>query len=470
MPKYNGIAELPPQVRAILSESRQEYWRECYNLAIESKADNEQALRFAWMYTFKETLGESVEIPAFKDGENYSFVSTVEGMKFETTDDGFIESWVQMLPLGKYHHAVYGEINVTPERIARFAANVNNNVRGTQLDIDYEHKENPTEGGRAAGWVQQAEARPDGLWARIRWTPRAANAIKSGEYKYISPEFADSWEHPKSKEKFDDVLFGGGITNRPFLKDILPLNLSEIVTEFKTPEKDPQEGREMALLEALRKQFNLSDDATEEQALEALTTALKATTDLQAAVAELRSTVGLDEKGDLKGTVKALHEFKLENSKEDEHAKKFAEMFPEEAKQMEELRQAKKLSEVTAKLTEWTKNPKSKIGIPTKLHDEIKEYRLSLDGEAAEGFDKVIDRLVEVGTVSFSEKGSSETPDGEEQLAEGAEQFISKVEEVMKENDKLTFGEAVKVATAKHPKLAEAYANAQPTISSAGGE
>jgi hypothetical protein len=56
-------------------------------------------------------------------------------------------------------------------------------------------------------------------------------------------------------------LFGGGITNRPFLKDLLPLNLSEL--SFAEPKKetklDPKE---------LRKELGLPEDATDDQVME----------------------------------------------------------------------------------------------------------------------------------------------------------------------------------------------------------
>ena len=143
------------------------------------------------------------------------------------------------MPLGKYSHPIYGEIDITPDKVQRFANNVNNRIRTTELDIDYDHKEY---NGEAAGWVKQAEPRENGLWILVEWTAKAWEAIKSKAYRYFSPEFDDEWSDPKTGEKYTDVLFGGGITNRPFLKDILPLNLSEKFSELEgdknmTPEQ-----------------------------------------------------------------------------------------------------------------------------------------------------------------------------------------------------------------------------------------
>ena len=171
-----------------------------------------------------------------------SYLIELNSLNFSTDTsnaDAAASSWIQAMPLGKYSHPVYGEINITPEKVARFADNVNRKVRGTDLDIDYDHKEY---NGEAAGWVKQAEPRTDGLWILVEWTAKAWEAIKSKAYRYFSPEFDDEWSNPKTGEKYTDVLFGGGITNRPFLKDILPLNLSEKFSELEgeknmTPEQ-----------------------------------------------------------------------------------------------------------------------------------------------------------------------------------------------------------------------------------------
>jgi hypothetical protein len=97
-------------------------------------------------------------------------------------------------------------------------------VRGHDLDIDYDHKQLTTE---AAGWIQQAEARVDGLYLLVDWTKNAFTKIKERAFRYFSPEYVDRWKHPASGVEFSDVLFGGALTNRPFLKGIQPINLAE---------------------------------------------------------------------------------------------------------------------------------------------------------------------------------------------------------------------------------------------------
>ena len=88
-------------------------------------------------------------------------------------------TWIQALPLGTYLHPVYGEIKITPDRVQKFAANVTAKVIDKQPDIDYDHKKRTD---HAAGWVEAAEARPDGLWIQVDWTPKARQMLKDKEY------------------------------------------------------------------------------------------------------------------------------------------------------------------------------------------------------------------------------------------------------------------------------------------------
>lgn len=154
----------------------------------------------------------------------------IDGQAKNLFDSGSETSWVHALPIGKYEHPVYGAMDFTPEKVNNFALSVKNKVRGTALDIDYDHKQDPAKGAVAAGWVNDAEVRPDGLYLNVKWTPAARTALEQGEYRYFSPEFDDEWTDGKGT-KHTDVLFGGALTNRPFLKDLMPVNLSEVFAQ-----------------------------------------------------------------------------------------------------------------------------------------------------------------------------------------------------------------------------------------------
>jgi hypothetical protein len=159
---------------------------------------------------------------------------------------------------GTYKHPLYGELDFSVERLQRFADSVNNRVRGTDLDIDYDHKRETSE---AAGWVKSAQMRSDGLWLFVEWTKSAYTKIKEKAYRYFSPEFDDEWTDAQGN-KFKDVLFGGGITNRPFLKNLVPLNLSEL--DFASPEPTSTRKDVEVDLKKLAELLGLPADTAEE--------------------------------------------------------------------------------------------------------------------------------------------------------------------------------------------------------------
>lgn len=95
-----------------------------------------------------------------------------------------------------------------------------------KLAIDYEHQSidrfNNREGGLrpAAGWIGGLAVRDDGLWAiDVNWTPRAAELLRSGEYRYFSPVIY--W----TDEQYTDVAALGpvALTNDPAMCGVSPL-------------------------------------------------------------------------------------------------------------------------------------------------------------------------------------------------------------------------------------------------------
>lgn len=94
---------------------------------------------------------------------------------------------------------------------------------GNDIMIDYEHGNEfatgPDDGGRAAGWIPQLEIRDDGLYAvNVRWTDRAAELLRSREYRYRSPHFTYDPESMRVVALLDDSL-----VNTPGSVGITPL-------------------------------------------------------------------------------------------------------------------------------------------------------------------------------------------------------------------------------------------------------
>lgn len=155
---------------------------------------------------------------------HFGYIVELEKYAFDESEGN--SSWIQAFPYGEWSHPEYGKIRMNADRAARMAAGINQGIRDQDLPINYDHGEQRKD---AAGWIQRADVRPDGLWLNVEWTREAYDKIKNKGYKYFSPEYANSWEHPASGQKFKDVFFGGALTNMPHLKGILPLNLAEYV-------------------------------------------------------------------------------------------------------------------------------------------------------------------------------------------------------------------------------------------------
>lgn len=155
-----------------------------------------------------------------------SYLVDLAGLSLQETN-GIDSCWVHALPVGDYKHPVYGDIKIDTSRVARFAESVKSRLRGIDPSINYVHNNNDV----AAGWVKDAEPRPDGLWLFVEWVKDAAQAIKDKKWRYFSSEFEDEWTDPQGK-KHSDVIFGGALTNRPFMKNLVPINLSETTIEL----------------------------------------------------------------------------------------------------------------------------------------------------------------------------------------------------------------------------------------------
>jgi hypothetical protein len=133
------------------------------------------------------------------------------------------ESWIQIMRTGKWKHPQYGDLEITQEDLHRFKENFDNGVRGVSLFVDVDHDPNHA----AVGEFKELRVEGDKLYAKIAWNEDGKRLIEKGTYRYFSPEFAFSYQDPETGKVFKDVLLGGGITNRPFLKNMEPVELHE---------------------------------------------------------------------------------------------------------------------------------------------------------------------------------------------------------------------------------------------------
>ena len=146
-------------------------------------------------------------------------------MLSQTAGPASVNPPVQVLRVGKFSHPQYGEFEITRQTLAEMKANFDANVRGVDVAFDYFHESDK----EASGWPSALYLKEDGdsLWATVDWTPTASKKLAERELRYFSPDFAFQWKDPESGAVFKNVLFGGGLTNRPFVKDMAAIVASE---------------------------------------------------------------------------------------------------------------------------------------------------------------------------------------------------------------------------------------------------
>lgn len=146
--------------------------------------------------------------------------------------DGFRRSWIMLFPVGQFSHPEYGTLNFSRQRLSEIKRNFDQRVRHIDVALDANHDQD-----RATAWVERVELREGaglsgesaGLWGLVRWTPLGEQLVRDQIYRYFSPEFGD-WTDPATGRAYHNVLMGGALTNRPFLKEMPALALAEVST------------------------------------------------------------------------------------------------------------------------------------------------------------------------------------------------------------------------------------------------
>lgn len=143
----------------------------------------------------------------------------------ECNENNSVPTEIQILRVGKFNHPTYGFFEITSQVLAEMKKNFEDRVRGIDLALDYFHESDRD----ASGWITGLVLKEDNtqLWAQVRWTPNAEKKLSHRELRYFSPDFTFKWQDPESGKTFNNVLFGGGLTNRPFVKDMQAIVATE---------------------------------------------------------------------------------------------------------------------------------------------------------------------------------------------------------------------------------------------------
>jgi phage I-like protein len=135
--------------------------------------------------------------------------------------NGRYTSSFQVLPEGKFVHPWYGDLDFSAPVLRAFKRNFDKRILGTDIMVDEGHARQ-----KALGWFRGlhhgkksvGEVEYAGLFAEVEWTALGREYLEGKIYKYFSAEVG-SYTDPEGN-KTENVLLGGGLTNRPFFKQM----------------------------------------------------------------------------------------------------------------------------------------------------------------------------------------------------------------------------------------------------------
>src|SRR3989304_1563526 len=169
------------------------------------------------------------------DEKTYYYLADISDIQLEEKE-GKKSSWIEIFRIGKWMHPKWGKIEGPTKLFNDFIKNWKDRVLGRDISLDKTHE--PSDG--ATGWIQELKIKGDRLLALVEWTPFGIELIEQKGFKYFSPEYKDIYVDKESGREHKNVLFGGALTNRPFLTDLAPIVLSEDLESqcFKTVNTD----------------------------------------------------------------------------------------------------------------------------------------------------------------------------------------------------------------------------------------
>ena len=359
---------------------------------------------------------------------------------------------IQILKKGRFRHPWWGVLRFDDPFFEKLIKNFDNDVPQESIAFDFKH--NPDWG--AAAWVKKLykdEASGD-LMATVDLTGRGKDSIKSKEFRYFSSEYTDDYieysfedeivdglvQEKEIKVSHGPALLGGGLTNRPFLKGMKPLFLSE--------DGDMVELEELTEPEEVTKEMEKTlEELKAEQ--EKLVAKVKGLEEDKGKTSKKELETVNDTLKDVVAQIKTLSEKKPEKKKDDAETKKLEEATKAAADAQAEV------DKITKELEEKNKKLEEDDGKIKKLSDDVsaltksvtslmesnkdlqaEKYKLNIekklgDFRKAGAFPATIETikpfLLSEESKSFSMKLSEEKDGKKEEIVIGLAEIVEKV-------------------------------------------
>lgn len=419
----NSIKELPSKAQDIFISA--------FNSAFEKSKDEEKSTVTAWA-AVKKMFKKDNDGNWIKACENYNYLIAL-------SDNNNDNKLVEVMRTGEWKHPVYGELKITDETLENIIYNFNDKVRGTDIPIDLEHEVSQHK-GEAAGWIKSLIKIGNKLLAEIEWTKLGQEKIKDKIYKYFSPEFKFSYQDNETGKVYKDVLFGGGLTNKPFIKRMNPVMLSEnINTDFCEYIQITKKEGNVDMNKELYKLLKLSETASNDDIMSTVKQLIEAGDK----VIELTET--------LKSMTAENKELKENYEEKEEEVKELKEK--EEEVKEDNVKMSEQIKKIEGQLlnAEWDKVSSVALseGKLTQKMLPVYEKSFKANPEGTKEMMKVLEPVV-----NLSEKGSSKSNDDKS----NTDLFNDEVTKYMSEN-KVDYNEAILAVEKDNPQLFKLFDN-----------
>jgi len=341
-------------------------------------------------------------------------------------------TWMPYLPKpGEHSHESYGKIAITTERNQQFVSNFKAGVYQKQLPVDAEHQ---TKLSGAVGWITDMRMNEDGSAdAKVDWTDRGRKLIESDRFKYVSPEWYNTWQDPATEDKYTDVAIGAALTTRPYFKE---KSLRPLVASERGIDAPTVEASNAPVIDTVTSKTGVRKMAEDTKVAEQPQVTVQQFGELQAQFAELNNRYAAAEEA---------------RTEAQNRAQKFQEALDkanERVATLELAAQAKRFSEV---VTGWYGKADDNVAMLVKLAQAF--------GESSNEFAAFVTQQKAVAeqlksSNLFSEIGSNKPVDTTTKTA--AQKFGAAITGVMTER-KLDYAAASLVVAGEQPQLYTEY-------------
>lgn len=141
--------------------------------------------------------------------------------------EGARQSWVTITRTGDFTDPRYGKFSITLAQLTQMVSNFDARALGQDVFLDVAHK--PNDG--AAGRFVKLAVEGTKLRGLVEWTDFGLSAVKDRGFAYLSAEYSENFVDNEKQLAHGCVLMGAGLTTRPVIKHLDPVQLSEPDTD-----------------------------------------------------------------------------------------------------------------------------------------------------------------------------------------------------------------------------------------------